>query len=153
MAGGLAATGPGGLPDVTFNSSGGLNTLREGMGTIGIIGHVIPKIVDVYLYYGTDQIGSTWFGTKGGYGNPSFVNTGCVNPNGQTLGLTCTGNNYQLSELTTGLYWRILQGSFGTLQAGIQYGYIIREAYNGKGGRPTAYENVVYANLRYIPFN
>lgn len=149
---GIGRYGAGGLPDVTFKSSGALVPLREVMSYVGIIGHATPKL-DVYAYWGIDQIGSKFFNNKKGdfgYGNPGFNNAGC---NIENSPLSCVGNNYQLNGLTAGLSWKLLQGSFGTVSAGLQYGYYSRDAYRGNGVAPTAYENVVYGNIRYTPFN
>ncbi len=155
---GIGRYGAGGLPDVTFKSDGSLAPLREVMGTFGVIGHPTPKL-DVYSYFGTDQIGSKFFRTgnganaKGfGYGNPLFDNRGCFIEDAPAA-FACTGNNYQLTELDIGLWYKILSGSYGTFRTGLQYSYIERTGYRGRGGVPTAFENIIYAAIRYYPFN
>ncbi len=145
---GVGRYGAGGLPDVTYSSNGSPKPLHETMGEVGVIGHVLP-VLDVYLFGGIDQIGRSFFGSSGGYGNPGANNAGCFNPN---AGGSCAGNNYQLSGFTLGYNWTFLQGPFGKLQTGLQYSYVKREAYYGKGGEPTAIENMVFANVRYTPF-
>ncbi len=147
---GIGRYGAGQLPDVTFNSTAGLNTLREGLGTIGVVGHVLPNVLDIYGYYGVEQIGSSYF-KGGGYGNPTFDNTGCFNPNAPSTS-KCTGNNFELYELTAGAWWTALNGPYGLLKAGLQYAYIARDFYGGKGGAPAANLNQLMFELRYYPF-
>jgi hypothetical protein len=151
---GIGRYGAAAMPDVTFAANASLKPLDETMAEIGLIGHVLPTL-DVYVFGGIDQIGHSYFGSTGGYGNPSFNNSGCDNPNasaGSPAGAACVGNNYQVSEITVGYNWKIWHGAFGTVQTGLQYAYIKREAYSGIGGAPVAGENMVLANVRYIPF-
>jgi len=151
---GIGRYGAGGLPDVTYAANASLKPLNETMGEIGVVGHVLPTL-DVYVLGGIDQIGKSYFGSNGGYGNPAFDNAGCFNPNassGSPSGGGCAGNNYQLSEITVGYNWKIWTGAYGTVQTGLQYAYAKREAYGGNGGAPLAIENMVFANVRYIPF-
>jgi hypothetical protein len=154
---GVGRYGASGLPDVTFKSDGSLAPLREVIGLVGGIVHATPK-VDVYGYAGVEQIGSKFFNTgRGasakafGYGNPQFDNRGCFIEDAPST-LACTGNNYETSGLTLGYWWKVYSGSYGTLRTGLQYAYNVRDGYRGKGGVPTAYENTIYASLRYYPF-
>ncbi|MBI2740816.1 MAG: hypothetical protein HYX38_30310 [Rhodospirillales bacterium] len=146
---GIGRYGAAGLPDVTFTANGGLATLPQGMGTAGAVVHVIPKVLDLYGFYGWNWVGASYF-PGGGYGNPTFDNTGCFNPNAGGSG--CAGNSQTLSELTVGLNWNMLRGRYGTLRSGLQYGNIIRTAYYGVGGTPSAVEDLFMLNLRYMPF-
>jgi len=57
-----------------------------------------------------------------------------------------------LSEWTLGLYWTILSGRYGSVRGGLQYSNIIRTAYAGIGGAPSAVEDLFMFNLRYLPF-
>ena len=147
---GIGRYGAAGMPDVTYAANGSLKPLNETMGLAGVIGHVLPTL-DVYGYVGIDQIGSSYFGSKGGgYGNPTANNAGCFNPNAGGSG--CAGNNYQLSDFTVGYNWTFMQGGWGKLATGLTYEYAKREAFNGKGGAPTAINNMVFVNVRYTPF-
>jgi hypothetical protein len=149
---GIGRYGTGGLPDVTFAADGSLKPLRELMGTVGVIGHVRPNF-DLYAFYGYDTISSSFFGSTGGYGNPGASNAGCYNPNASVAPtLTCTANTSRLREITVGYNWRLLRGPYGTLQTGLQYGYVQRNVFGAKGGSPTGVENIFFANLRYLPF-
>jgi hypothetical protein len=146
---GIGRYGAGGLPDVTFTSNGSLTTLPQGMGTVGAVAHVVPGVLDLYGFYGWNWVGASYY-PGGGYGNPGFDNTGCFNPNAG--GANCAGNTQTLSELTFGLNWNVLRGRYGTLRTGLQYGNIVRTAYYGLGGTPSAAENLFMFNFRYIPF-
>jgi hypothetical protein len=147
---GIGRYGAGGLPDVTFNSGGGLTALPQGMGMVGGIVHAIPNVLDLWGYYGWNWVGASYF-PGGGYGNPTFDNTGCFNPNAPGGG-GCTGNNQTLTEYTAGVNWNVFRGRYGTFRTGFQYGHIVRTAYFGVGGTPWAAEDLFMFNLRYMPF-
>jgi hypothetical protein len=146
---GIGRYGAAGLPDVTFLPNGGVTTLPQGMGTAGAVVHAIPKVLDIYGYYGWNWVGASYF-PNGGYGNPAFNNTGCFNPNAG--GSNCAGNTQSLTEITVGLNWNMMRGKFGTLRTGLQYSNIVKTAYYGLGGTPSAAENMVMLNFRYLPF-
>jgi len=152
---GIGRYGAAGLSDVTFGLNGAPQPLYEVMGMAGITGHVLPGL-DIYAMGGIEQQGRSYFNARvggstvsGGYGNPAFNNAGCFNPN---AGSGCAGNNYRLSLWTVGYNWKAWEGPFGAVQTGLQYEYGVREAYGGKGGKPTGIDNMVFANVRYIPF-
>ncbi len=150
---GIGRYGAGGLPDVTFQQDGSLAALPQGMGTVGVVGHVLPKVLDLYGFYGWNWIGASYF-PGGGYGNPTFDNRGCFNPNAANSGgQGCAGNNQTLGEWTVGLNWTMLSGRYGTVRSGLQYSNVARQAYGGFGGAPGAVENLFMVNLRYIPFD
>jgi hypothetical protein len=151
---GIGRYGASGLPDVTFNANGSLQTLNEGMGTVGGIFHAVPGKLDLYGFYGWDWIGNSYFAGGGGYGNPNNSNVGCWNPNAQAAGLgaTCTGNTQWLNEITAGLNWNVFRGNFGTWRTGFQYSQITRQAYAGIGGSPWAADDMFMFNVRYFPF-
>jgi hypothetical protein len=146
---GIGRYGAGGLPDVTFTPNGGLTTLPQGMGTVGAVAHIVPKVLDFYGFYGWNWVAASYF-PGGGYGNPGFNNTGCFNPNAG--GSNCAGNNQVLTEFTSGLSWNVLRGRYGTVRTGLQYSHITRTAYYGVGGKPWAAEDLFMFNFRYIPF-
>jgi hypothetical protein len=79
---GIGRYGAGQLPDVTFNADGSLAPLQETMLLAGAVWHAFPEL-DIYGYAG-EEFQSSHFGfsipgahTAFGWGNPSFVNTGC----------------------------------------------------------------------------
>jgi hypothetical protein len=67
-------------------------------------------------------------------------------------GVGCAGNASTLSEVTVGVNWNVLRGRYGTFRTGLQYSNIIRTAYFGVGGTPSAAEDLFMFNFRYIPF-
>lgn len=146
---GIGRYGAGGLPDVTYTPNGGVTTLPQGMGTVGAVAHIMPNVLDLYGFYGWNWVGASYF-PGGGYGNPTFNNAGCFNPNAGGVG--CAGNTQTLTEITAGVNWNIMRRKFGTVKAGLQYGHIVRTAYAGVGGTPTATEDLFMFNLRYAPF-
>jgi hypothetical protein len=149
---GMGRYGAAGLPDVTYKADGSLTPLREVMGTVGLVGHPIPT-VDIYGYYGRDQVEKKSFtagAAQGGYGF-SGNNTGCDVE--LSLANLCQGNNRSISEITGGFWWRFYKGPYGTAQTGVQYGHVERKLFSGTGGAPTARDDMVFAALRYYPFN
>ncbi len=149
---GIGRYGSGGLPDATIASNGSVKPIPEVMALVGLIGHP-TKVVDTYAYIGTEQESASYFNNGAahyGYGNPGYINTGCVeelNP------AACVGNTSGISQLTLGYWWRAYQGSFGTLMSGTQYSYTRRDTFQGVGGAPHAIDNMVFVSLRYYPFN
>jgi hypothetical protein len=146
---GVGRYGASQLPDVTFLSNGGITPLPQASGMVGGVVHAVPDVLDVYGFWGWNWIGASYF-PGGGYGNPTFDNTGCFNPNAGGNG--CAGNTQTLSELTVGVNWNMLRGRYGTLRSGLQYGNIVRTAYYGTGGAPSVSENLFMFNFRYLPF-
>jgi hypothetical protein len=146
---GIGRYGSGGLPDVTIKSDGSIAPLQSVQAWGGFVGHPTPAW-DVYAYAGTEQIGRKSFVANGngfGYGSNLVNNTGCDIELG-----TCNAQTYQLTEGTVGAWWRFMRGGYGTLMGGLQYAYIVRDAFRGKGGAPSATENVVIGTFRYLPF-
>ncbi len=146
---GVGRYGAAQLPDVTYLPNGGVTPLPQASGMVGGVVHAVPDVLDLYGFWGWNWIGASYF-PGGGYGNPTFDNTGCFNPNAG--GSACAGNNQMLSELTVGVNWNMLRGRYGTLRSGLQYGNIVRTAYYGTGGTPSATENLFMFNFRYLPF-
>jgi hypothetical protein len=148
---GIGRYGSGQLSDATIKPNGTVSPIPEIEALAGAITHPTPQI-DVYGYLGTEQASKTAFTYAGkgyGYGSPLFVNTGC----GTELSTaTCTGNTQALYEGTLGGWYRPYKGSYGTLQTGLQYSHILREAFYGVGGKPQASEDVVFVSFRYYPF-
>jgi hypothetical protein len=147
---GIGRYGAAVLPDVTFTPNGGVTTLPQGMGTVGAIAHVVPDVLDLYGFYGWNWVSGSWF-PGGGYGNPTFDNSGCFNANAGGVG--CAGNVATLSEITVGLNWTMLRGRYGSVTGGLQYSNIVSTAYYGTGGTPGAAENLFMFNFRYYPFD
>ena len=154
---GVGRYGTGGLPDVTVRPDGTLAPLRAGQALATLETHPTPAW-DIYFNYGYEYAarGSYTIGVAGeGYGSPLFNNTGCgietLPGNNTTPGAlgACTGDTKSLQEGTAGLWYRFYKGSYGTLQMGLQYSYVVRSAWSGTGGAPHNNENMVFTSFRY----
>ena len=113
--------------------------------------HATPKL-DIYMFAGVERADREAFTTAAGafgYGNPDYVNTGCLS---ETATGVCNGNTKDIRQATIGFWDRAYQGSFGKLQVGVQYSYTRRETFSGVGGAPSAAENMVFTSFRYYPF-
>jgi len=160
---GLAGTGVGRygsvqLPDATVGPTGKPVTLREWMALAGVISHVTPQL-DLYGFVGTEQSTQRAFFntyTKGvvtksyGYANPLYPNTTCDVELGASA--DCTGTTQAVTQGTVGFWYKFLKGPYGTLQAGAQYSYTRRIAFQGVGPTPQSNENMVFFSFRYYPF-
>ena len=148
---GIGRYGSAGLPDATVSANGAPAPIPEVQALIGLTGHVTP-VVDIYGFAGTEQESKKAFtvGGKGyGYGSPLYSNVGC---NVELSTASCTANTSGVVQGTVGGWWKLMHGSFGTVQTGVQYSYTRRTTFNGIGGAPKADENIVMVSLRYFPF-
>ncbi len=152
---GIGRYGSAQLPDVTFDPNGRIKALNEYQIMGGFVGHPKPSI-DIYLYGGAEEIGNRAYNAGGkayGYGNPAVDLAGCE----MELG-ACSANTSGVVEATLGAWWRFFKGSFGTMQAGVQYEYLDRSAFAGAGATkgsmisPSGNENVFFVSFRYLPF-
>jgi hypothetical protein len=161
------------LADVTIGSDGSLSPLRATHVLFGAVGHVTHDL-DVYAYAGEEQVQANSYNigaTALGYGNPGFLNNGCLlenqgsgtaGYNDAIAGTTCTGNVQRTQELTAGFWNNIYKGSLGRLTYGLQYEYTKLKAFAGAPGPVTATstpnqglslnEQTVLVSLRYYPF-
>src|SRR5581483_12104649 len=94
-------------------------------------------------------------GTKGvGYGSIGANNSGCET---EIVG-TCQAQTKFAVQGTTGFYYRFFKGKQGTVQYGLNWSYVYRQAYSGANSltvgapsiAPIGIENIVMTNLRYI---
>jgi hypothetical protein len=111
---------------------------------------VLPRLVthpwtgiDIYAYAGQEQVDANpWLigGTPGGYGNPPFVNNGCLNENqvggpdnldDPIVGTSCTANVKRTQEITVGFWQNVYKGDMGRLAFGVQYEYVKLDAFPG----------------------
>jgi hypothetical protein len=144
---GIGRYASGQLPDVTFAPDGRIEPIRENIILLGGVLHA-TKALDVYSYAGEERDNRAAFGSIG-YGNPVFVNTGCMI---EGSALPCTGNTQALKQLTFGFWDQFYKGPWGQARVGLQYSYIERDAFEGVGGAPQAHENMVFTSFRYYPF-
>jgi hypothetical protein len=167
---GIGRYGSAQLADVTIGPTGVLVPLPSTQFLLGAVGHVTPDL-DVYGYAGQEQVNAKFYnvaGTPIGYGNPAYVNNGCLlenqgsgtaGYNDPIAGTTCTANVHRSQELTVGFWQNLYKGPFGRVTTGLQYEYVRLQAFPGAptgAGTPNQglnpNNNVVMASLRYYPF-
>jgi hypothetical protein len=173
---GLGRYGSSQLPDVAIGPSGQLQPLTTLQFLVGAVAHPVEPL-DVYVYYGQEQLQSNaWLvgGVNGGYGNPTYANTGCLLENQASgpagfsdpiAGTSCSAatNIKRVQEITVGFWYNLYKGDFGRLRAGMQYEYFQLTAFPGAAGPITATSTpnqginpnnqAVFVSLRYYPFN
>ncbi len=153
---GIGRYGAAQLNDATIGRNGGPQPLPEVIALAGLTLHA-TKVLDLYGLVGTETIlhresysivnGKAV--TNFGYGNPNYVNTGC---NVELSAATCTANTRSVIQGVGGFWWKLLKGDFGTMQTGLQYSYTRKFTFRGVGGSPTTDDNMLFASLRYYPF-
>jgi hypothetical protein len=154
---GVGRYGDATLPDVTVYGDGTEHLIRAYQ-ALGTLEFHLPKW-DFYFYGGGEYAGrqsSFYKGKPVGYGAPGFDNSGCGT---ETLpgtggflpgGLSkCAGQTRALLEGTTGFWYKPYNGPKGRFQLGLQYSYLTRNAWSGKGGDPEAIENMIFTSFRY----
>jgi len=164
---GIGRYGASGLPDMTFNSSGTIATIRNYQ-ALGTLEYHSTKW-DWYFYGGGEYDGRRWDknakGAAEGYGSPLFANYGCSietlpGAGGFAPGAlaNCTGNTRNLIEGTTGFWYKFYNGPKGRLQFGSQYSYLVRNTWVGyssiskpvtAGDQPTANDSIWATSFRY----
>ena len=160
------------LPDAVIGPNGALTPVTELSFLVGAVAHPFAGN-DIYAYFGQDQTyANSWnvAGTQGGWGNPNFVNNGCVDQsfagaslgayNTPIAGFTCTFDVQKTQEFTIGVWQDAYKGDMGRVRVGAQYQYIRLTAFPGVPtgtGTPNqglkVDNNMVFFSLRYYPFN
>ena len=168
------------LADVTARPDGTLAPIRGGS-ALGTLEWHANKAVDVYFNVGSEYAFRTAYlsatGAGVGYGSPRFNNTGCntetvppagnggigSTPNGTLSPSTgapanCAGDIRHIIEGTMGFWHRIYNGSYGRVQWGVQYSYLLKNTWSGnnnntpagnRGAAPNAHDNMVWTSFRY----
>lgn len=99
----------------------------------------------------------------GGYGNFAANNSGCategvpINDFNPSSGSNCAGDIRIIQEGTLGFWYRFYQGTKGRVQFGVQYSYVVKNAWSGTGGvaaggtpiGPKGVDNMVLTSFRY----
>ena len=154
---GVGRYGAANQADVTVKPNGDIVPLPAINSLAGFEFHPTPKL-DVFLYGGDQYVGSERYTAKNaegkivpaGYGSFLVNNTNCgveVIPEG---GAACGAQNKNVWDVTSGFWYRIWKGPFGTLQYGMQFEYISRTAWSAvKGGAPTGNDAVGLTSIRY----
>ena len=168
------------LPDAVVGPDGTLSPITELSFMVGAVAHPFEGN-DIYTYYGEDRTyANSWTsgGTQGGWGNPNYLNTGCLNQNwannpGATsggpayntpiAGTSCAFNVQKAQEFTIGFWQDAYKGNLGRLRYGLQYEYVRLTAFDGLPGVAsgnstpnqglTPNNNIVMFSVRYYPFN
>ena len=167
------------LPDAVIGPSGALTPVTGLQFLVGGVAHPWAGL-DIYAYYGQDRTyANSWTigTTQGGWGNPNFLNDGCLLQsltNGGALlsgspfntpitGTTCTFDVQRTQEFTVGLWQTAYKGELGRAVLGLQYAYVRLTAFPGLPGPITATStpnqglnpnnNIFMFSFRYYPFN
>ena len=143
--------------DVTLFANGTLHPLKELHGLGGVEVHVNPKL-DWYIYGGEDYIGRDFqAGTASGYGNPAVTIGSCFAPDaGFNATSSCTASTKSILQGTTGFWYNVYKGGYGTLRYGAQYSWTYKTTWAGTvpvvGGldAPKTSDNMVFTSFRYI---
>jgi hypothetical protein len=99
----------------------------------------------------------------GGYANVAANNSGCategvpINDFNPSAGANCAGDIRNIQEGTLGFWYRFYQGAKGRVQFGVQYSYLTKSAWSGRGGvpaggvaiSPKGVDNMVFTSFRY----
>ena len=167
------------LPDATIGPDGTLSPITMLSFMVGAVAHPFEGS-DIYAYYGEDKTyANAWTTgtTQGGWGNPNFVNNGCLNQNltngaggasqgsfnTPIAGTTCAFDVQKAQEFTIGFWQDAYKGNLGRLRYGLQYEYVKLTAFQGIPGPITATStpnqgltpnnNILMFSVRYYPFN
>jgi hypothetical protein len=161
------------LPDAVVGPTGSLTPLTMLSYLVGAVGHPFAGN-DIYLYYGEDKTyANSWTvgATQGGWGNPAFVNNGCLNQsftgasagafNTPIAGSACTFDVQKAQEFSIGFWQDLYKGDMGRVRVGGQYEYVRLTAFPGVAtgavGTPnqglTVNNNIAFFSIRYYPFN
>lgn len=155
---GIGRYGSGQLPDAAFQSNLlDLVAVNEWQGLVGIIGHPWAGN-DLYVYGGwehADRAGAKGVFTDSntgkftgapGYGSPNLDVSACG-----TEGGTCQAQTNDLKQITGGFWQDVYKGDYGRFTIGFQGGEIWRDAFSGKGGKPSTNVAIFMTSLRYYP--
>jgi hypothetical protein len=159
---GIGRYGAAGLPDATLQPNGKIVPIPETMFLAGATLHATPAL-DVYLFGGQESESSKPFNAGGkffGYGNPNYVNSGCLaEPATGATALTCTGNVKSVDQITAGFWDKVYSGSFGYVRVGVQYSHTDLDTFAGANAAghvgslaPKTSDDMIFTSFRYYPF-
>jgi len=161
-----------GFSDVVFNANNQIRALRDYRSYVGFILHPTSKL-DIYAYAGLDELQRAYTYGRTAAGAPLALNEDClIEPlptNDITAGGACNAVTRYVVEGTVGFWYRFFRGTYGTLQAGMQYSYVDRDTWAGtittvttdgapvrQGGTttvssfaPHAIDNLFFTSFRY----
>jgi len=168
---GVGRYGTGSLNDATVKPNGQLDALEGGQWLGTIEWHVTPKL-DFYFNGGGEYVKRDFFAEPAGitttnlvgYGIPTINDSGCsVAPESAPTGnlpsaaANCSGQTRSIYEGTLGFWHKIWKGDKGTVQWGMQYSYVVLNAWSGSVGtlapgaqhHPDANDNLWFTSFRY----
>lgn len=151
--------------DVVIRPDGTVSPVKSYSALLGVETHPTPKF-DWYVYAGNEYLGRNagsmldLTGTlkQFGYGNPTLNIANCYTPIPESS-YACSANFKAITQGTTGFYYRMYKGPFGTLQYGVQLSYTHKGFWDGQNGAtgvpgglagPKANETMVLTNFRYF---
>jgi Tfp pilus assembly protein PilN len=149
---GIGRYGTAQLADATLRIDGKVAPISETMFLLGATWHATPEL-DVYVFGGQERQNakiSTLAGTNFGFGNLTntiFTAAGC-----NTVGGNCPATVREVAQITGGLWDKVYTGSFGNIQAGLQYSHTRLKGFSGGGFTPETTDDMVFMSLRYYPF-
>ena len=145
---GIGRYGSGQLADATLDATGKLVPVTEGQLLTGLIFDP-TKEWNFYGYYGIEEAQREPMGVAGrGYGSLQN-NTSIGAPTGPGVPAAFQGQLQRVDQVTAGLWWKFFQGSFGRMQAGLQYSYTENKYFSGTVGAPKGTDQMVFTSLRY----
>ena len=156
---GISRYGDTTLADATARYDGRLQLLHGYSALSSLTLHATPRL-DLYANYGTDGVfRNASFSPSGapfGYGNRSFVNSGCqtevgpVGNFGPSNPGKCAGNNRDVHEYVLGYWYDFYKGPLGRLRQGVQYSYAARDTFSGVNGlAPKGADGMFWTSFRY----
>lgn len=159
---GVGRYGDSTIADITFRKNGTISPLHA-FSALSTLELNPGKRLNVYLNYGGDYVGrDIQNGDTDGYGlytaNMSGCNTEALPSAGEYSASgtgTCSGNNKDVQEFTSGYWYNFYNGPAGRFRMGLQYSWLERNLWSGahSTANPTgsAYgsDNVFETSMRY----
>ncbi len=128
--------------DLVVKPDGLLSTEKSIHGMTGFETHPLLRL-DWYVF-GADE----YLYRNYGYGLASIDNTKCfVEATVSTY--SCSASVKSLAGATTGIWYRFYKGNYGTVQSGLEYTYVYKDTWSGKGGAPRGIDNMLDTSFRY----
>lgn len=125
--------------DVILKPDGVLSGEKSIHGITGPEFHPTSR-VDLYAYGSEEYLPRNY-----GYGLKTINNKECF----VETGFSCSASLKALESGAAGFWYRFYKGPSGTIQYGMDYVYVLKEAWVGVGGAPRGVDTVVESSFRY----
>jgi len=154
------------IADITLRPDGQIAPLHNFSALSTLEANPTSRL-NVYFNYGGDYVGRRYYGSEG-YGSRLANMSGCDTEgvpgatatnggSGFTPGTTgtCSGNNKDVQEFTSGYWYDFYRGPMGRLRQGMQYSRLERDLWSGAGGTANpgngakGTDNVFETSFRY----